>query len=237
MMVWNMIKYLFFDLDETLIDIKKAQNIAIESLFNLYNFDKRTKLDAFIKKWDDLTDFHYKFYTTKQISYEEQRRRRIIDLFKTYDITLLSEPIDIYNIYLKEFENAWTVYDDVIDTLQELKSNNYILGVISNGDYNQQVQKMQKVGIYEMFDYINTSSQFKYSKPDPKIYETIFKMHNIAYDNICFVGNSYKKDILPCRQLGIKTILIDRKGIDYNDPELIKVDTLKDIFNLIQSNA
>ena len=232
-----MIKYLFFDLDETLIDIKKAQNIAIESLFNLYNFDKRTKLDAFIKKWDDLTDFHYKFYTTKQISYEEQRRRRIIDLFKTYDITLLSEPIDIYNIYLKEFENAWTVYDDVIDTLQELKSNNYILGVISNGDYNQQVQKMQKVGIYEMFDYINTSSQFKYSKPDPKIYETIFKMHNIAYDNICFVGNSYKKDILPCRQLGIKTILIDRKGIDYNDPELIKVDTLKDIFNLIQSNA
>ena len=232
-----MIKYIFFDLDETLIDIKKAQNIAIESLFNLYNFDKKTDLDSFIKKWDDLTDFHYKFYTTKQISYEEQRRRRIVDLFKTYDVTLPSDPIDIYNIYLKEFENAWTVYDDVVDTLQELKSNNYILGLISNGDYNQQVQKMKKVGIYEMFDYINTSSQFKYSKPDSRIYETIFKMHDVAYGDICFVGNSYKKDILPCRQLGIKAILIDRKGIDYNDPELIKVDTLKDIFNLIQSNA
>ena len=228
-----MIKYVFFDLDETLIDIKKAQNIAIESLFEMYNFNQKTDLDSFIKKWDELTDFHYKFYTSKQISYEEQRRRRIIDLFKTYHIELLSDPMVIYNIYLKVFENAWSVYDDVVETLKELKAKDYILGLISNGDYDQQVQKMKKVGIFEMFDYVNTSSQFEVSKPDTRVYETIFKKHGINYENVCYVGNSYKKDILPCRQLGIKTILIDRKNVDYNDSELVKIDTLSDILKLI----
>lgn len=228
-----MIKYIFFDLDETLIDIKKAQNTAIESLFDMFKFNKKTDLDSFIKKWDELTDFHYKFYTSKQISYEEQRRRRIIDLFKTYNIELSSDPMVVYNIYLKEFENAWSVYDDVVETLKELKAKDYILGLISNGDYDQQVQKMKKVGIFEMFDYVNTSSQFEVSKPDTRVYETIFKMHGINYENVCYVGNSYKKDILPCRQLGIKTILIDRKNVDYNDSELVKTDTLSDILKLI----
>ncbi len=229
-----MVKYVFFDLDETLIDIKKAQNIAIESLFNLYDFNKVIDLNSFIKKWDELTDYHYKFYTTKQISYEEQRRRRITDLFKTYNMPLTVSPIDIYNIYLKEFENAWTVFDDVEEVLKELKNNNYVLGLISNGDFDQQVQKMQRVGIYEMFGYVNTSSQFEYSKPNPKLFETIFAMHKINHENICYIGDSYKKDILPCRQLGIKTILIDRKGVDYDDPELIKTNTLKDVLMLIQ---
>ena len=92
---------------------------------------------------------------------------------------------------------------------------------------------MKKVGIFEMFDYVNTSSQFEVSKPDIILYETIFKMHGINYENVCYVGNSYKKDILPCRQLGIKTILIDRNNVDYNDSELVKTDTLSDILKLI----
>lgn len=231
----SMIKYVFFDLDETLIDIKKAQNIAIECLFGLYGFNNVTDLNSFIKKWDELTDYHYKFYTTKQISYEEQRKRRIIDLFKAYNIPLTIAAIDVYNIYLKEFENAWTAFDDVKETLKKLKDNNYILGLISNGDYNQQVQKMQKVGIYDMFDYINTSSQFEYSKPNPKLFETIFAMHNINTEEICYIGDSYKKDVLPCRQIGVKAILIDRKGVDYNDLELIKTNTLNNILKLIEN--
>lgn len=36
-----MFEYVFFDLDETLIDIKKAQNNAIKSLYNVYNFNEK----------------------------------------------------------------------------------------------------------------------------------------------------------------------------------------------------
>lgn len=230
-----MIKFVFFDLDETLIDIKKAQNKAIKTLFEKFKFNKSTKLEDFIKKWDELTDYHYKFYTNKQISYEEQRKRRVVDLFKFYNIDLEQNPIDVYEIYLREFENAWSVFDDVPESLNILKNNKFELGLISNGDYSQQVQKMKKVGVFDLFSFINTSSQFQYSKPDPRVFETVFGLYGIDLDQVVYIGDSYKKDILPCREIGVKAILIDRKNIEYNDDKLIKVSSLKDIPELLRN--
>ena len=101
-----MIKYVFFDLDETLIDIKYAQNEAIKSLFNKYDFAAKTDKQEFINTWDKITDYHYKFYTQKQISYSEQRKRRIVDLFKTFKINLTKDPLAVYDEYLKTFEES-----------------------------------------------------------------------------------------------------------------------------------
>ena len=46
-------KQIFFDLDITLIDVKKVQYKAIEDLYNIYNFSNRTDVNSFIKKWDE----------------------------------------------------------------------------------------------------------------------------------------------------------------------------------------
>lgn len=71
-------KWIFFDLDITLIDIKKAQNAAIEDLYNIYKFNKKVDLESFIKKWDDLTDYHYAFYTRKEIEESKQEIEKAI---------------------------------------------------------------------------------------------------------------------------------------------------------------
>lgn len=47
-----MIKIIFFDLDETLVDIKYAQNSGVELLYNKYSFSNVTDLNSFIEKWD-----------------------------------------------------------------------------------------------------------------------------------------------------------------------------------------
>ena len=84
-------KYIFFDLDITLIDVKKAQYAAIEDLYNVYKFDKVVDVDTFIKKWDELTDYHYAFYTRKEISYEEQRTsNRYIRILRSLVVYLRS---------------------------------------------------------------------------------------------------------------------------------------------------
>lgn len=109
----------------------------------------------------------------------------------------------------------------------------FSLGLISNGDYNQQIEKMKRVGIFDMFDYINTSSQFEYSKPDERLFEKIFEMYGIKNDELVYVGDSYQKDIVPCRNLGIKTILINRKNKEVADNELISMKRIDDILPII----
>ena len=224
-------KWIFFDLDITLIDIKKAQYKAIEDLYSIYNFSDKTDLSSFTKTWDDLTDYHYAFYTRKEISYEEQRNRRIIDLFKEYDMPLDKTPAEIYSIYLKSFEDNWCIFDDVYETLDYLYKKGYKLGVISNGDLNQQTDKLLRTGILKFFEVVTASSEYDYSKPDPKLYETIINRYNINKEEMIMIGDQVDKDVLPCLEIGIDAIWLNRKNKDndYNVKEIKSLTTLIDL--------
>ena len=224
-------KWIFFDLDITLIDVKKAQYAAIQDLYNIYKFDEKTDLVSFTKKWDELTDYHYAFYTRKEISYEEQRNRRIIDLFKEYDMSLDKTPKEIYAIYLKSFEDNWCIFDDVYDTLEKLYNNGYKLGVISNGDLEQQTDKLARTGILKFFDIVTTSSEYDYSKSDPKLYESIIKRFNINKDQMIMIGDQVEKDVLPCLEIGIDAIWLNRKNKE-NTNNVKEIKSLNELLTL-----
>ena len=225
-------KYIFFDLDFTLIDVKKAQYVAIEDLYNIYKFDSVIDITSFIKKWDELTDYHYAFYTRKEISYEEQRNRRIIDLFKCYNMKLDKPPKEIYDIYLKSFEDNWSLFDDVYNVIEKLYNTGYKLGVISNGDFNQQTDKLKRTGIYKFFEIVTTSSEYDYSKPNPKLYETIIQRFNIDKNEMIMIGDQVEKDVIPCLSIGIDAIWLNRKEKE-NKENVKEIKSLKDIFKIL----
>ena len=225
-------KYIFFDLDITLIDVKKAQYAAIEALYNIYKFDSVIDVASFTKKWDELTDYHYAFYTRKEISYEEQRNRRIIDLFECYNMKLDKTPKEIYDIYLKSFEDNWSLFDDVCDVIEKLHSMGYKLGVISNGDLSQQTDKLKRTGIYKFFEIVTTSSEYDYSKPNPKLYEAIIERFNINKDEMIMIGDQVEKDVIPCLSIGIDAIWLNRKEKE-NKENVKEIKSLKDIFKIL----
>ena len=221
----NIKKWIFFDLDITLIDVKKAQYAAIEELYNIYNFKEIIDLASFTKKWDELTDYHYAFYTRKEISYEEQRNRRIIDLFKEYNMALDKTPTQIYSIYLKSFEDNWCLFDDVYNVLERLHEKGYILGIISNGDLEQQTDKLSRTGILKFFDIVTTSSEYEYSKPNAKLYESIVERFKINKNEMLMIGDQVEKDVLPCISIGIDAIWLNRKNKE-------KIDNVREIKSL-----
>ena len=225
-------KYIFFDLDITLIDVKKAQYAAIEDLYNIYKFDRVIDVASFIKKWDELTDYHYAFYTRKEISYEEQRNRRIIDLFECYNMKLDKTPKEIYDIYLKSFEDNWSLFDDVYNVIEKLYNTGYKLGVISNGDFNQQTDKLKRTGIYKFFEIVTTSSEYDYSKPTPKLYESIIQRFNIDKNEMIMIGDQVEKDVIPCLSIGIDAIWLNRKEKE-NKENVKEIKSLKDIFKIL----
>lgn len=229
-----MIKYVFFDLDETLIDIKKAQNLACEKLFMRYGFNNHTTLQDFLKTWDELTEFHYAFYTQKKISYAEQRIRRIRDLFNKYNVSLVCSESETYDEYLIDFENSWCLFDDVLPTIKELYNSGYKLGIISNGDLNQQKQKLKKTELLNYMTVVATASEYTFSKPDTRLYEEVCKKNYIKYDELCYIGNSLDKDIFPCLNLGIKSVWLNRNKEQIDNQSVIQINNLEELFNIIK---
>ena len=229
-------KTIIFDLDGTLIDIKKAQNTAVKILYNTFCFNGKTDLQTFVTKWDELTDYHYAFYSKKEISYQEQRIRRVVDLFKFFDINLDNDPLVVYDIYLKEFENNWAVYDDVIETLEQLKSNNYSLGVFSNGDLSQQTDKCVRTGISKYFDIITTSSEYPFSKPNPRVFDAIIKKFNLIPSDCTYIGDDYLKDFVASTSAGMIGIFLNRNNQNIMDPNLVEIKSLIEVLPIVEDN-
>jgi len=67
-------------------------------------------------------------------------------------------------------------------------------------------------------------------KPDLKAFLAVLEKMKADPEEAAMVGDSLENDILPARALGIKPILLDRKGnIEIDDPAITKISSLKQL--------
>lgn len=94
--------------------------------------------------------------------------------------------------------------------LEELKQE-FNLGLVSNfyGNLDEVLKDFQ---IKECFDNIIESALVGYSKPDKRLWLFALDKLNTKVENTIVVGDSYKKDIIPTKQLGCSTIWLKGKG-------------------------
>lgn len=68
------------------------------------------------------------------------------------------------------------------------------------------------------------------AKPDPKAFLAVMEKMQAKPEETAMVGDSLENDILPVLALGIKPILLDRKGdIEIDDPAITKISSLKEL--------
>jgi FMN phosphatase YigB (HAD superfamily) len=88
--------------------------------------------------------------------------------------------------------------------LHRLKQK-YRLGLVSNFYGNVGVI-CEEAGLAESLEVIIDSTREGISKPDPEIFRAALSRLGLPAERSVFVGDSYERDMIPSRQLGMKTI-------------------------------
>ncbi len=88
--------------------------------------------------------------------------------------------------------------------LSRLK-NRYRLGLVSNFYGNVRVV-CEEAGLLESLEIILDSAKIGLSKPDPEIFRMALEKLGLPAELVIFVGDSFERDVIPPRQLGMKTI-------------------------------
>jgi len=110
-------------------------------------------------------------------------------------------------------------YNFVLIVLKEAKpvleklAARYPLALVSNF-YGNIETVLKDFGIRDYFKDIIESSVVGVRKPDPGIFALGVKVLGLRSEEVVVVGDSYKKDILPARQLGCKTVWLKGPGWD-----------------------
>lgn len=81
----------------------------------------------------------------------------------------------------------------------------YRLGVVSNF-YGNVAVLCREAGLAEFLHVILDSVALGVEKPDHRIFLTALSRLNLPASRVVFVGDSYHRDIVPARELGMKTV-------------------------------
>ncbi|KUO79015.1 MAG: hypothetical protein APF81_16620 [Desulfosporosinus sp. BRH_c37] len=204
----------FFDIDGTLFDHQSAEKAGALGFLEQRRRIINIPAERFLLLWSNLTEKYYQLYLEGNLSFGEQRRARIHELYSLVGRTVTNEEADrAFHDFLTYYKRAWVAYPDVIPCLKELQNKNIGLGIISNGDFKQQSDKLQHVGIRHFFSVFVTSGDVGYSKPDKRIFIEACARANKEPGQCFYVGDLLDTDFVGSTSAGMRGILLNRQGI------------------------
>lgn len=202
----NMI--VFFDIDDTLIDQSSSERSAASQLWEGLDLRSKFTLDEFLSEWDQAKNRSISKYLKGEITFTEQRRERIRHFYPKRKLEAGTAD-SYFNIYKERFEASWSLFTDVMPCLDGIK--NMRLGVISNGDSDQQRKKLRSTQIFDRFETIVISGDAGVSKPQKEIFLEACNQMRTPPQKCLYIGDNIETDIKGCISAGMHGILIDRE--------------------------
>lgn len=131
-----------------------------------------------------------------------------------------------------EFEEAtsYGLYPDVEPVLAELAERNFKLGVISDWGIALGMI-LRHFDLTRFFDFAVISAAARRAKPDPDLYRLALERADVVPDYAIHVGDSYVRDVLGARAMGIHGILIDRMRL--LQPEIVDCPLVYDLYDML----
>ncbi|QVY62595.1 HAD family hydrolase [Cytobacillus gottheilii] len=190
-----MIKAVLFDLDGTLLNRDESVKMFIQN-----QYDRLNKWLGHIPKERCIRRFielDHRGYVWKDKVYQQ-----LVSEFKITDITWG----ELLQDYLSSFKNHCIAFPNLIRMLEELKTKNLALGMITNGKGQFQMDNIKALGIRDYFQTILISEWEGIKKPDPQLFKRALQQLNVTPNESIFVGDHPDNDIKAARNIGMKAI-------------------------------
>lgn len=106
------------------------------------------------------------------------------------------------------------------DTLTRLKDHGLKLGAFTDWPLGQ---KLERLGLSDLFDVATDSDEVGFLKPDPHCLEYLLYNLKLEPSEVLYVGDSYVKDVAGARAAGVDGVLINANDVGKDLPLALKV--------------
>lgn len=224
-------KYLFIDLDNTVLDFDLAQDKSLDRLL-LQNGIKQQQLQ-------EIKTFYIKLNHQMWLDLEQGKttKKQLID--SRFQILFKHFNIDLDGIKLaKQFEDILGDYGDEIvgasQFLNNLKQAGYKLYALTNGITNIQKRRLNNSNISQYFDDVFISQEFNSSKPHARFYELVsLKIEGFNKEKTLMIGDSLSADIQGAINFGIDSIWYNPNSLNNNNLATYTAKNFKEIEEIL----
>jgi len=201
-------EFIFFDLDDTLLDDHVSTQFGVDALFAQYS--EAVIVDRH-QRWDEALQVYYPAFLAGEITVQALQIARIRFVLPELDLSD-EEALQAFEYFLVNYVEQSVLFPEAHAVVMALKDKGVGLGVISNGPDDMQLRKLKAVGLYEAFDVVVTAERAGVGKPNVAIFELALQEANQPASACWCVGDNLKNDVLAAKQAGLQGVLIDRAG-------------------------
>ena len=202
-----MLRNIFFDIDDTLLDFVKAESVALRSALGSFGIELS---DELIEKYSRINSLQWEKLERGELSREEVLVSRFEIFFKELGITCSAFEAQ------KRYEYLLGVGHWFIDGAPELLEalyGRYRLYIVSNGTKSVQDRRIESAGIGKYFDGIFISQCIGADKPQSEFFSRCFaQIEDFKKEESIILGDRLSSDILGGINAGIKTCWFNPKN-------------------------
>jgi 2-haloacid dehalogenase len=122
---------------------------------------------------------------------------------------------------------GWRAFPEVRASLEELRRRGWRLGILSNTDDDFIAASQVHIGV--PFEEVVVAQEIASYKPAHKHWEEFFRRTNAPPEGHVHVGASLFHDVEPARELGLRSVWINRSGEQATVPPTRELTDLLDL--------
>ena len=181
---------LLFDMDNTLFDLVGAQLASCHVVSRFLGMDEGDLL------------FDYFLRPTRGFESHEN----ILDYMTDRSIEPDGQYREACRLYETEKLRHIIPYPGVKDTLEMLRKSGYPMGIVTDAHSKDATIRLEKVGLLPFFCGMVSYDVVGVKKPAPDPFLFALEMMQAKNHEALLVGDSPRRDIEPCRNLGICSV-------------------------------
>ena len=195
-----MIQFVFLDLDDTILDFKMAEDVALRATLREFGVEPT---DAIVKRYSEINDSQWKLLERGTLTRAEVKLRRFVLLFEELGVLCDAEAARAF--YEKRLGVGHYFLDGALEMLNALHGK-YRLFIVSNGTTAVQKGRLASAAIEPFFESIFLSEEVGSVKPEKLFFERCFaEIAEFDPAQSIILGDSLTSDIQGGKNAGICT--------------------------------
>ena len=195
-----MLKFVFLDLDDTILDFQMAEAEALKKTLRAVHIEPTEQI---VKRYSQINRSQWELLEKGELTREQVKLRRFVLLFEELGVVTDAEAARKY------YEQQLGVGHYFLPGAEELLNalyKAYDLYIMSNGTTAVQVGRIESANIKRFFQEIFLSEAVGFVKPQKEFFDACFaKIQAFDPTQAIIIGDSLTSDIQGGIHAGIKT--------------------------------
>jgi len=196
-------KFIYFDLDDTLLDHKRAEAAALNDVHSRFAIFEDIKAQELLDTYGTINRKQWQLYSKGKITRSQMQRNRFELTLKKLKLDI-SEYSDVSTFYMECYRDYWQWISGAREAFTAI-SEKFDVGILTNGFTETQELKFQQFDLYKQVSHLVISEEVGVLKPHPRVFRHATELTGYSAGEILYIGDSFNSDILGASQFGWKT--------------------------------